>query len=139
NLRVESIAVYPYGTASTLGAGTATFELRDANNVVLDTYVANFITTTTTPTVKEVVPVNFDVPAGNGYRIVWTAKSGGVNGLGRESTASNFSFPYTVPGLISLTNSTTSGYYYYLYDWKVASGCESSREMVIAEITPPPA
>jgi hypothetical protein len=128
SLTVESIDVYPSGT----GAGTATFELRNSAGTVLATYVAN-LTGTATPFVRTTLPVNFVVPAGLDYRIVWSAKTGLLTGLGREATT-GFTFPYTIPGVISLTASTTTGFYYYIYNWKVSTGCASPRVPVVATI-----
>jgi hypothetical protein len=132
DLVVETIDVYPSGT----GAGTATFELRTAAGAVLASYTANLIGTAA-PFTKVELPVNFTVPAGLDYRIVWSAKTGLVAGFGRELTT-GFLFPYSIPGAITLTASTTTGYYYYIYNWKVRTGCKSARQAVVATVVSPP-
>jgi Zn-dependent metalloprotease len=48
-------------------------------------------------------------------------------------------YPYTVPGLLSVTHSSAStsplGYYYYFYDWEVVeTQCLSDRVSVLAEL-----
>lgn len=136
HVHIASVAVYPYAT--TPGQATITVQLRDAANTVLQTFTDNINVTTTTPTVKVVLPIAFDVNAGTGYRLVWASSTGSLNGLGRESNTADFSFPYTLPGLISLTNSTSTGFYYYFYDWMVETMCETSRQPVTAFIRPLP-
>jgi|GEM_PF-2291296 len=47
-------------------------------------------------------------------------------------------FPYSIPA-ITITGQSFSGYpnyYYYFYNWKVGSGCESARVPVTATVTP---
>lgn len=48
-------------------------------------------------------------------------------------------FPYTIPGTISLTSSTLSGFYYNFYNWVVTTGCESPRVQITPVYTTPPA
>lgn len=136
DVHIASVAVYPYG--STQGPATITVQLRDAIGNVLQTYTGNVNITTTLPTVKVELPISFTVPQGSNYRLVWASSTGALSGLGRESTAANFSFPYTLPGLIKLTNSTSTGFYYYFYDWKIKTMCETPRTPVVAYIHPVP-
>jgi PKD repeat protein len=54
------------------------------------------------------------------------------------------SYPYTLPGVISITETdvaaTYPGYYYYLYDWNILSaGCASPRTAITATVYPNPA
>ena len=84
---------------------------------------------------KNVVPLNMTLPAGNNYAIKLSATS--AMDLFRNNAG--VAFPYTVGGLVSITNSdaaTTPGsYYYYFYDWVVSTpGCVSSRAAVVGTI-----
>jgi len=73
------------------------------------------------------LPLNLAVNTPGDYRLV----SGNSTNLGRGGTG--ISFPYTVPGVISLTSSewggTTTATYYFFYNWSVTAngGCESAR------------
>ncbi len=135
---LESVAIYPIGTG---GSATVTIELRNSANTVLATYTAN-VTTAPLPGVKTIVPLNFNVPAGTNHRLVINGATG-LTSLIRESTLANFAYPYTVPGVVSITSAFTGGaasssFYYYLYDWQIRSGCEGARTPVIATITSAP-
>ncbi|MFN3754573.1 GEVED domain-containing protein [Flavobacterium sp.] len=92
---------------------------------------------TTTP---NIVPLNFTVPAGTGYRILVKAYTGVT--LIRDS--STLAFPYIgTDGIVSVTSSewggTTTGTYYYFYDLKYNTGCTSARTEVVATVATPPA
>ncbi|MFN7015288.1 MAG: hypothetical protein ACK4ON_13565, partial [Bacteroidia bacterium] len=92
---------------------------------------------TTTP---NIIPLNFTVPAGTGYRILVKAYSG-VN-LIRDN--SGVTFPYNgTDGGLNITASewggTTTANYYYFYDVKYKSPCVSARTEVVASVTTPPA
>lgn len=131
---LEGVYVYPLGT----GAGTITIELQDGNVspvTMLQTITVN-LTGSAAPT-KTFVPLNFAITPGTNYKLMMTTKTGGVTGLIRESGASWGAYPINIPGVISITggnltaNSTSTSYYYF-YDWKIVTGCESARQMVTA-------
>lgn len=131
---LESVGVYPIGS----GAGTITVSLTDASNNVLQSATFN-ISGSSAPGVYTTLPLNFTVPPGTDHRLLWTAKTGGVSSLIRDYTAgSGISFPYTLPGIVSITGGTTSTYYYYFYNWKIKDGCVSTRVPVTATVTPAP-
>lgn len=51
-------------------------------------------------------------------------------------------YPYTLPGVVAITGNSFSGYpqyYYYFYDWRIQTGCESPRVEVAATLTSAPA
>ena len=86
--------------------------------------------------------MNFAVPVGSQHRLVFTsAAGGGISGFIREATT-GYTYPYTLAGIASITSAYTSGasaaYYYYFYDWQIASGCEGTRDPVTATVTTPP-
>jgi|GEM_PF-804183 len=135
NTVLSSVAVYPGS------AGTVTLSVRSdaAGTTVFGNYVATF--TASDIGQKTVLPLNIAVPAGTGYKVLVTGYSAGFTGFHRESTAG---FPYTTPGCpISVTSSewggTTTGTYYFFYDFVAQTGCESARTPVTATVTPPPA
>ena len=133
-----SVDVYPVNSAAT--PGTITIALKNSAGTTLQTTTANV--TTSASGVLNVVPLNFTVPAGTGHRLVVTAVTN-ISTLIREFTASAINFPYTLPGVSTITSAYTGGpsasYYYYFYNWLVSSGCEGPRVPVTATITPPPA
>ncbi|MXS71692.1 T9SS type A sorting domain-containing protein [Flavobacteriaceae bacterium W22] len=132
---LEGVYVYPTGT----GAGTVTIALQDGSvspATTIESITVN-LTGNATP-VKTYVPLNFTVPVGTNYKLMMMTRTGLVTGLIRESGTTWGSYPLTVPGVLSITNgnccsgNTTSTSYYYFYDWKVVTGCESARQQVTA-------
>ncbi|MBL7923877.1 MAG: T9SS type A sorting domain-containing protein [Bacteroidia bacterium] len=78
------------------------------------------------------VPMNFNIPVGEDFRIT-------VNGtpdLWRSN--GNVSYPYTISDTLSITGSTASPtIYYYFYDWEIEVGyhrCEGPKVAVSAEV-----
>ncbi len=132
---ISSVDVYPTGTA---GTGSVTIALKNSTGTTLQTATAP-VTVSSAGTLNT-VPLNFPVTPGTNYRLVVTAASG-VSTLIRES--GTIPYPYTVPGVLSITSAYTGGpsssYYYYLYNWKIAAGCESARVPVTATINEVPA
>ncbi len=123
---IKNVDVYP-GVAP--GAAYTIVILDNAAQLV-DTYSG---VTTVASGMKETVPVNFSVPSGSQYRMKFDV----MPSMYRNTAGS--SFPYTLPGVISITGHSFSGYpeyYYYFYNWEVGSGsgCESPRTEVWAII-----
>ncbi len=114
-------------TAGTTGARTATI-------IVVDKDFSNAIiasrTIAITPGINEYT-VNLFIPsAGKNYGIQVSAFGGGATAY-RNNTSGSANYPFTLPGVVSLTgnNQTTpSSFYYFLYDWKVkAAGCATAK------------
>lgn len=132
---LNSVVIYPYGT----GAGTVTIALQNSAGVTLQQYTTN-ATGTTSAFQPLTVPVNFSVLPGTNYRLTFLAHTGGVTGLIRDySAGSGIAFPYTLPGVVSITDGSLAGYYYFFYNWQLATGCNSARTSVTATVTTPPA
>ncbi len=95
-----------------------TIELRNASGVLLyDTLVS-------IPAGESRVVLNFPVSTGNAYRLV----AGPTNRLYRNIAGA--SYPYTIPGVISITGNSYNNpnYYYYFYEWEIlGSSCKSPR------------
>lgn len=128
---LQSVAVYPIGT----GSGTVVINLTDAALNVLQTDTVT-LTGATTPGVKTIVPLNFPVPAGNGYQLRFAAKTGLVTALLRDfSSGAGIAFPYSIPGVMSITGNSTANQYWYFYDWVVSVNCEGPRVPVVATVS----
>ncbi|HRN95789.1 MAG TPA: hypothetical protein PL084_13785, partial [Chitinophagales bacterium] len=90
-------------------------------------------TNSSTYTNAQVIPLNASLAPGN-YQINLGTNPGTIrNGAGGV-------YPYTIPGVISITGNTFDQTYYYMfYRWVIGSGCEGSRIPVVATVTTPPA
>ncbi|PSK94503.1 T9SS type A sorting domain-containing protein [Taibaiella chishuiensis] len=134
---LTSVDVYPMSPTNT--SGTITIDLKNATGTTLQTTTANV--TISAAGALNTVPLNFTIPAGTGYRLVVSAVTN-ISNLLRESVAANINFPYTLPGVCSITSAYTGGasasFYYYFYNWLVSAGCEGPRVPVQATLTTPP-
>ncbi len=130
---LETVDLFPYGT----GPGTVTIELRTSTGTPIMSTTVNVTGSNSTSSPAQRVTLNFPVPGGASYRLGVNAWTGGVSNLYRDNTG--FSYPYTVPGVMSITGPSLSGYYYFFYNWGVSTGCSSPRVPVTATVTPGPA
>jgi Secretion system C-terminal sorting domain/Lysyl oxidase/Ig-like domain CHU_C associated len=109
-------------------AGSITVQLLSNAGAVLQSTIASV------PAGLSYVSLNFYVPGGSNYRLNYT---GGSVYLLRNNSA-NVSYPYGIPGVVTITGSSAgASYYYYFYDWKVAtssSSCPSQRVPVLAYV-----
>ena len=86
--------------------------------------------------VKTPLACFFDVAPGNNYELVVSQISGG-----QLAIRSGVTFPYTVPGVITLTASSNNvnNNYYYLFDWQIRQGgCASPRVPYQVTVAPAP-
>ncbi|MGL2967309.1 GEVED domain-containing protein [Flavobacterium sp. XGLA_31] len=129
---LQSISVF----STTAG----TINIKVTNSALTELYATgNVAVAAGGSTTPNVIPLNFSLPAGTGYRILIKASSG--ISLLRDSTVA---FPYNgTDGNVAVTASewggTTTSYYYYFYDLKYKSVCVSPRTEVVATVTTPPA
>lgn len=126
---INTIDVYPTAAVGspftiTVKQGTTTVATYSGTTTVQGSEVSP---------VAETVPVNFVLPVGTGYKVTMSTNPGMIRN--DEGDA----FPYTIPGVISLTSSTLSGYYYNFYNWQISTGCLSARTLVTATVTTAPA
>ncbi len=110
---LDSVSIYPNGP------GNVEVRLLSNTGAVLQTRVVAVSTTQ----VMTRIPVGFVIPPGTAYRM-----DGGpattTGGLWRNSAGGVY--PYTVPGIVSITgNSFSTTAYYYYYNWRVTGGAES--------------
>ncbi len=129
---LNTVDIYPFGT------GDLVIGLYDASlSLITETPAIPFTGTTGG---LETVNLNFDVPAGVGYRLLVKSYSG-LTGLGREGTG--IAFPYnSASGAATVTSSewggTTTTTNYFFYNLNISSLCASARTLVNATITVPP-
>lgn len=129
DFELVSVDLFPYGT----GPGTITLQLRTSTGTTLMSKTFDVVGYNSPSTVqRQRVYLNWQITGGASYRLGVGAWTGGVSNLYRDNT--NFSYPYTVPGVMSITGPSTSGYYYFFYNWQVSTGCESPRTEVLASV-----
>ncbi|HOE05795.1 MAG TPA: PKD domain-containing protein [Bacteroidales bacterium] len=115
------------------GAGNRTITLKNSSGQVLDTRVVNI------PDGGSRIDLNFEIPQGNGYAIhVNTANNLSYTG---DYGGPNVGYPFTVPGIISITgNNYSNSFWYFFYDIEIQQGfegnCMSAREPVTAIMSP---
>ncbi len=132
-ITIDFVHVYPNQT------GVVTINLRQGQGTpVLDTYTQNV----TAFTGKTPIPVDFDVPVGNGYLL--EVANGSVT---MNQNIAGAVYPYAVSnGPLSITGYYNPGFntgtaYLYLYDWVVSEGCRSPRvptPVVVSSFPPAP-
>lgn len=111
-------------------AGNVVFELRDN--------IGNLITTTSVPVTNTVsgtvIPLNFTVTPGTGYRL---GQGAGSVSMYRTSASSNL-YPFSIPGVMDMTGSAAGNtFYYFGYNWTVVSpGCTSPRVPAVFTVSP---
>lgn len=119
---LASVKVYAFG------AGNRTVELRNAVGTVLQSATINI------PDGESRIDLNFDLPVGTGLQLGTAA----APALYRNNSGPTY--PYDMPGVLSITSSTAGNdYYYFFYDWEVQrDGCSTARTEVIATVEPIP-
>jgi hypothetical protein len=142
NVRLTSVKVYPKQTAGAADAGAnISIKLLDSNGIqVAGTSTVTFTPSTNTGTIStsisNVVTLNYDIPAGTGYRLVATNGLSSTNTLGRLTTTT---YPVTLNGVSitagSASLSTTDALYSNFFDWNVTDVCASPRVAVAATIS----
>ena len=121
-----SIDVFPVSTVA-IGTSSA-IEIKDNSGTTLVS--VPYTVAVNDGVTPQTVTLNYALPVGTGYRI---GQGIGIN-LNRNTAGAIY--PYT-SGAISITgNNFSSGadYWYYIYNWKVASICESVRQPVTVTV-----
>ncbi len=117
---LQSVMVYA-GTA-----GNRTIELRSSAGALLQSVTVNI------PVGQSRVTLNFDIAAGTNYRL--GTLTGSAPDLYRNNAG--VSYPYSLPGMVSITNSSAgTDYYYHFYDWEVHEpACNTVRNPVTVTV-----
>lgn len=136
DLTIDSVTVI----LNTTSGGTLQLQLRDSlsGSTGPGTFIrasAAIPIPTGTIGTRVRIPIGFAVPAGQGYRLlaisspslVRTTSAGGYPYLSTNNAATITS------GFITNSGSAT---YYYFYDWRITSGCQSPRVPVEATVIP---
>ena len=132
NCTLKTVKVY------TDTPGNREIQLKDAGGVVINSLLVNIPIDTT------VITLNFPLAPGTGYQLT-TNQTVNNSTLGTVSPRlyrnnTGVSYPYTLNGLVSITNSNqTTAVYYYFYDWKIEEPtviCISPATQVDVVITP---
>jgi hypothetical protein len=122
---LHSVKVYAQGT------GNRTIQLQNSSGAVLQTTTVNIVAGVSR------VALDFPVPAGTGYRLACTTNSTGLS-LYRNNSSS-VSFPYGVPGVVTITGSSAgASYYYFFYNWKISTNaltCPGPKTPVVAYVS----
>jgi hypothetical protein len=109
-------------------AGNRTIELRDNAGTVLQSATVNI------PAGESRVTLNFPLTPGTDYELGCTANPN----LKRSN--SNVSYPYSLPGVLDITDSGYGqDYFYYFFDWEVKmpdETCVSPREEIVVAVDP---
>ena len=135
---LHSVDIFPYGT----GAGSVTIAVQSSTGTTLMSQTVNAVGVGSVSGHAQTVIVDFPITPGN-YRLTATGWSGGITNLYRDFTGSfsvNYPYPYTYSDVMSITGNNLANYYYYFfYNWQIATGCTTSRSVVTATVTAPPA
>jgi hypothetical protein len=99
---LTSVKVYAQSATNT------TVELRSSTGTLINSQAVSL------PSGESRITLNWNIPAGSSYRLT---RSGSA-ALYRNNAG--VSYPYTLPGYVSITGSSAgSGFYYFFYDWEV--------------------
>ncbi|HLP13353.1 MAG TPA: M4 family metallopeptidase [Flavobacteriales bacterium] len=108
-------------------AGNRTVELRDNTGTVISSIVVNV------PAGESRITLDFPLTSGTDFELGWAP--GSSPDLYRNNASATY--PYTIPGYVSITNSSagTAGYYYAYYDWEITTpGCATARTLVTGTV-----
>jgi len=114
-------------TINASNAGEIEVELQDDSGNIINSAV-KFVNAGV-----QTIDLNFIIPVGTNLRLIGDDFSTG--GLYRNDTS--VSYPYTNGSITIKDSSAGTSYYYFFYDWKIAS-LKSSREEVIVTVDPSP-
>jgi len=117
-----SVDVFPVSSV-TIGTASAVEIRNNAGTTLISVPYTVAVNDGVTP---QTITINYPLAVGTGYRI---GQGVGIN-LNRNTAGATY--PYT-SGAISVTgNNFSSGpnYWYYIYNWKFSSSCESARQPV---------
>lgn len=116
DFRIKSVFVYADG------AGNRTIEIRNNTGAIVETATLNLVDG------PQRITLDFDIPTGNDYEFAID----GNNDLYRNLNGTNY--PYSLPGVVSITGPNSGDDYYYFYDWEVEYGAGCGRTPVTVQV-----
>jgi hypothetical protein len=127
DLTIDTVFVYPGS------AGNLVINVQDSTTGA-SIGTANLAITASQINTKVAVPVNITCPSTKTYKMIATGST--VTSLYRNTSGSTF--PYTIPGVISIFKNITGGatQYRYFYDWRISSGCATAKVAVPVTTAP---
>lgn len=141
---LSSVTIYPI--SPTGAAGTVTIDVIDGNGTILQTHTENVTGSPITAPVAHIVNLNFVLAPGTNYKIRPGSRTG-ISGLAFDpaanATGGNYGYPFNLAGLLSIntstlgttpTNAPSNDLYYYFYDWKVSTKCESVQQPIVVTV-----
>ena len=136
---ITNVTVYRTANAA---AGTATIELLSGNTTssanLLSTITVNVPANTSATVSPTVLTLNFPVPAAGQYTLYLRSASPNLIRDSGTTAQPATSYPYTSPsGVITITDATLAGFYYFFYNWQIGSECVSAtRTPITVTVTP---
>jgi GEVED domain/Ig-like domain CHU_C associated/Secretion system C-terminal sorting domain len=83
------------------------------------------------------VPLNISLTPGTNYRL---GQGIGSVSMFRANTVTTTLFPFTIPGVLSITGTSAgTSFYYFTFNWQILTGCLSARTAVAVIVSAPPA
>ncbi len=130
---LDSVSIFP----SSGSLGDIYIKLVDSSGTVLQTKTIN--AGPLQLNVANRIHLGFHIPAGVNHRLVMDGPGGNIPNFRYQSSA--VGFPREAQGIVSIKEGiSTSGIWYYFFDWVISTGCESAtRTPVRAIISPAPA
>jgi hypothetical protein len=141
---LESVTVYPVSASG--ASGTLTIDVINSSGAIVNTKTVNVVGAPTSAPVAQVINLDFPIFPGLNYKIrpgSYTGISGLLFDPSANAPSGNYGYPYTVQNLLTIqtstltaapANTTRNDLYYYFYDWKIGTKCESPRTMVTATV-----
>src|SRR5690606_25816662 len=121
---IVSVDIYPTAAVGS----SAGIEIRDnADNIIAN---IPFVTTVTGGSTPQTITLNVSLPPGTGY------KMGQNPAIALVRNSAGASYPSTSSAVNIISNNFGAAYYYYFYNWQLATGCESPRVPVTAVVNP---
>ncbi|MEZ5046400.1 MAG: hypothetical protein R2831_05360 [Chitinophagaceae bacterium] len=129
--QLSQVDIYPsaaLGTAFTVEARTGS-----ASGTTYATYsTTTSVVNSGTPTVAQTLPLNWVLTPGTYYIGFINNPSTWRSGLATHT------YPWVLPGVVTIDYALTPSYQYYFYNSKFNTGCAGSRVPVVATVNTPP-
>lgn len=128
---IDSVFIYPKSTTS---GSTFAIELQNSLGKILDSVI---ITMPFAQQAKIGIELNFAVNPGTGYKLIYKS----LNNAVAYFRNSGVTYPYTTPGVMSITGTTNNvnTNFNYLFDWRIfIPGCVGPKDIATAVISPKP-